>query len=85
MSKYTSSKNYAKGVSSIREVPFRDSETKLILSAYVPDLVHWLQENCTDDGWININIIPKADKNERRSHNAFLNERLTKNKKTEGE
>lgn len=81
--KQASQKIYFHGVSAIKAVPFMEGEEKLIMSGYVPDMVVWLQSNCTYDGWININIVPKKDKTETRSHVAYLNERLTKNEKTD--
>jgi hypothetical protein len=72
-------KKYFQGVSAIREVPYgNESERKIIVSGYVPDMMVWLQENCTEDGWININIVPKQTPTEQRTHVAYLNERMTK-------
>lgn len=71
-------KKYFHGISAIRSVPFQESEEKLIVSGFVPDMVVWLQQHMTDDGWININIVPKKEKTEGRTHVAYLNERMTK-------
>lgn len=75
-------KKYWNGVSALRAVPFKEGEEKIILSGYVPDMIVWLQENCTNAGWINVNIVPKKDKTETRTHVAYLNERMTKNEQS---
>lgn len=71
-------KKYFHGVSAIRSVPFQENESKLIVSGFVPDMIVWLQQHMTEDGWININIVPKKEKTEGRTHVAYLNERMTK-------
>ena len=71
------SKNYFKGVMAIRTVPYKGDQQKQIMSIYVPDAVKWLQSNCTANGWCNINIVPMQEQSEKRSHVAYLNERLT--------
>lgn len=72
------SKNYFKGVAAIRSVMFRHGPDKMqIMSIYVPDAIKWLQENQTDKGWCNVNIVPMQDPDDKRSHVAYLNERLT--------
>lgn len=76
--KKSAPKIYFQGVSAIREVPFAENLSKLILSGYVPDMIIWLQEHATADGWININIVPKQFATDQRTHVAYLNERLTK-------
>ncbi len=76
-------KKYFHGVTAIKAVPFMDNEEKLIMSIFVPDALVWLQTNCTENGWININIVPKKEKTEGRTHVAYLNERLTKDGKTD--
>lgn len=70
-------KNYFIGVMAIRTVPYRGDDSKLIMSIYVPDAVKWLEANCTEEGWCNVNIVPMAEQSEKRSHVAYLNERLT--------
>lgn len=70
-------KNYFRGVMAIRTVPYKNDDKKLIMSVYVPDAIEWLQANCTSDNWCNINIVPMSEPSEKRSHVAYLNERLT--------